>query len=266
MNDKHDIVDSINNVSEEETKTESQRVYTLFYTFFLIPLMIVVFGALFFGLFYTITEEPTDVNQLLNKLETGSQRDKGDASIQLNQLFFNDPSTYDPIYRSRIIDIHKSAREDKYADEELRIYTIQIMGNSGDKGFGETLIEELSSDKSEFRITAIQSLGKLQYEEAAIEIAPFLKKDKTFLEKLAAAGALGNIGNKDAIEPLIELIESWPEDWLVCDGPELRWDAALSLLKLEYSDATTEAIINNLLDREYLKTVKVPKGSENCYE
>ena len=42
MNDKNDIVDSINNVSEEENQTESQRVYTLFYTFFLIPLMIVV--------------------------------------------------------------------------------------------------------------------------------------------------------------------------------------------------------------------------------
>ena len=263
MNDKHDIVDSINNVSEEETQTESQRVYTLFYTFFLIPLMLTVFIVLFVMLWNTATEEETDVNHFLNKLETGSQRDKGDASIHLNQLFFNDPSTYDPIYRSRIIDIHKSAREDKYADEELRIYTIQIMGNSGDKEFGETLIEELSSDKSELRITAIQSLGKLQYEAAAIEIVPFLKKDKTFLEKLAAAGALGNIGNKDAIEPLIELIESWPEDWLVCDGPELRWDAALSLLKLEYSDATTEAIINNLLDREYLKTVKVVKGPEN---
>ena len=137
------------------------------------------------------------------------------------------------------------------------------MGNSRDKGFGEILIEELSSDKSEFRITAIQSLGKLQYEAASIEIAPFLNKDKNFLEKLAAAGALGNIGNKDAIEPLVALIESWPEDWLVSDGPELRWDAALSLLKLEYSDATTESIINNLLDREYLKTIKVTKGSEN---
>ena len=263
MNDKNDIVDSINFVSEEETQTESQRVYTLFYTFFLIPLMIVVFGALFFGLFYTITEEPTDVNQLLNKLETGSQRDKGDASIQLNQLFYNDPSTYDPIYRPRIIDIHESTKEDKYADEELRIYTIQIMGNSGDKGFGEVLIKELSSDKSEFRIKAIESLGKLQYKPAALEITPFLKKDKPFLEKLAAAGALGNIGNKDAIEPLVALIESWPKDWLVSDGPELRWDAALSLLKLEYSDATTESIINNLLDREYLKTIKVTKGSEN---
>ena len=124
-------------------------------------------------------------------------------------------------------------------------------------------IEYVPSDKSEFRITAIQSLGKLQYEAASIEIAPFLNKDKTFLEKLAAAGALGNIGNKDAIEPLVALIESWPKDWLVSDGPELRWDAALSLLKLEYSDATTEAIINNLLDREYLKTVKVVQELEN---
>ena len=75
MNDKHDIVDSINNVSEEETQTESQRVYTLFYTFFLIPLMLTVFIVLFVMLWNTATEEETDVNHFLNKLETGSQRD-----------------------------------------------------------------------------------------------------------------------------------------------------------------------------------------------
>ena len=45
-------------------QTESQRVYSLFYSFFLIPLMLVVFGVLFYLLFSVITEEPTDINQL----------------------------------------------------------------------------------------------------------------------------------------------------------------------------------------------------------
>ena len=72
----------------ENSNQESSRIYTLFYSFFLIPLMIVVFGVLFYLLFSVITEEPTDVNQLLIKLETGSIRDKANASYRMNKLFF----------------------------------------------------------------------------------------------------------------------------------------------------------------------------------
>ena len=79
--------------------SESSRIYSLFYSFFLIPLMMVVFGVLFYLLFAVITEEPDDINQLLVKLETGSIRDKANASYRMNKLFFNDPSIYDASYR-----------------------------------------------------------------------------------------------------------------------------------------------------------------------
>ena len=84
---------------------ESSRVYALFYSFFLIPLMIVIFGILFYLLFTVITKEPTDINQLLIKLETGSMRDKSNASYNLNRLFFEDQNKYDTLYRQRIIKI-----------------------------------------------------------------------------------------------------------------------------------------------------------------
>ena len=234
--------------------SESSRIYSLFYSFFLIPLMMVVFGVLFYLLFAVITEEPDDINQLLVKLETGSIRDKANASYRMNKLFFNDPSIYDASYRNRIIKIHNMSKSKLLSDNTLRLHTIMIMGNSADTTFGPVLIKELDAENEEFRIKAIEALGKLKYAGSSNLIKQFLSPQNSFLEKLAAAGSLGNIGNQNIISDLVSLINKWPSQWLETDGPELRWEAALALLKLNYTDVKTEKIINNLLDRSYYKT------------
>ena len=245
---------------EHNTSSESSRVYALFYSFFLIPLMIVIFGILFYLLFAVITEEPTDINQLLIKLETGSIRDKANASYRINKIFYDDPTQYDSLYRNRIIKIHNMSKSKHLSDNTLRLHTIMIMGNSQDTIFGPLLMEELGSENEEFRIKSIDALGRLKYIPSSILIKNFLKKDNTFLEKLAAAGALGNIGDNSVIEDLKYLIDSWPVDWMESDGPELRWEATMALLKLGYSDSTTESIINNLLNRNYYEGISNTKN------
>ena len=137
------------------------------------------------------------------------------------------------------------------SDNTLRLHTIMIMGNSKDSAFGDVLIEELKSEKEEFRIKSIEALGKLKYTAASNILAEFLSDKYSFLEKLAAVGALGNIGNASIISDLSALINKWPSDWIETDGPELRWEAALALLKLGYVDLKTEKIIQNLLKRSY---------------
>ena len=232
-------------------ESESSRVYYLFYTFFLIPLMICVFGVLFVLITQVLTFEPKDINQLLIKLETGSIRDKADASYRINKLFANDVSTYDSSFRNRIIRIHDMSKSEFNLDNSLRLHVIMIMGNSKDTTFGINLMDELSSDNEEFRIKAIESLGKLRYSPAANPVKSFLKSGNSFWEKLAAAGALGNMGNPDVIDDLLALINSWPANWDESDGPELRWDAAIALLKLNYSDSSTIKVINDLLNKSY---------------
>ena len=231
--------------------SESSRIYSLFYSFFLIPLMMVVFGVLFYLLFSVLTEEPTDINQLLYKLETGSMRDKANASYRINKLFTDYPDKYETSYQSRIIKIHKMSKSEFNLDNSLRLHVIMIMGNSKDTAYGKNLIEELSSKDESFRIKAIESLGKLRYSKSADDIKQFLKPDNSFLEKLAAAGALGNIGNQSIIKDLVLLINRWPANWDESDGPELRWEATMALLKLGYSDSLTNQIIASLLDRSY---------------
>ena len=232
-------------------ESESSRVYYLFYTFFLIPLMICVFGVLFVLITKVLTQEPTDINQLLSKLETGSMRDKADASYRINKLFTDYSDKYDASYRNRIIRIHNMSKSEFNLDNTLRLHVIMIMGNSKDSTFGKNLIDELSAKDESFRIKAIESLGKLQYSPAADLVKNFLKADNSFLEKLAAAGALGNMKNPSIINDLVDLINSWPSNWNESDGPELRWEATIALLKLGYSDSLTIKIITNLLDKSY---------------
>ena len=245
----------MNNPNDTTEATESSRIYSLFYSFFLIPLMMVVFGVLFYLLFAVITEEPSDINQLLIKLETGSMRDKANASYRMNTIFFNEPTKYNSSYRNRIIKIHNMSKSEHLQDNTLRLHTIMIMGNSQDSAFGDVLIEELKSDKEEFRIKSIEALGKLKYISASDEIENFLSDKYSFLEKLAAVGCLGNLGNENSITQLVHLINKWPSEWLETDGPELRWEATMALLKLGYSDSTTVSVINNLLDRNYYKGI-----------
>ena len=235
----------------DNQSTESSRVYYLFYTFFLIPLMICVFGVLLVLITNVLTQEPTDINQLLYKLETGSMRDKADASYRINKLFTDYSDKYNPSYRNRIIKIHNMSKSEFNIDNSLRLHVIMIMGNSRDTTFGLNLIDELSAENEDFRIKAIESLGKLQYSPSADLIKPFLKKGNSFLEKLAAAGALGNLGNQSSINDLVSLINSWPLDWDESDGPELRWEATVALLKLGYSDESTINILTNLLTKAY---------------
>ncbi len=67
------------------TKQEASRVYVLFYSFFLIPFMIAVFGAIFFLLFKFITFETDDASELLNQVKIGSASKRWQSAIGLTQ-------------------------------------------------------------------------------------------------------------------------------------------------------------------------------------
>ena len=59
------------------------------------------------------------------------------------------------------------------------------------------------------------------------------------------------MGNPSAVNDLVNLINSWPSKWIESDGPELRWEATMALLKLGYSDSLTINITTDLLNKSY---------------
>ena len=80
----------------DNQKEESSRIYTLFYSFFLIPFMIAIFGAIFFLLFRFITYETNDASELLNQVKIGSATKRWQSAYELSKVL-NNPETAEPL-------------------------------------------------------------------------------------------------------------------------------------------------------------------------
>jgi len=83
------------------SKKESTRIYTLFYSFFLIPFMIAIFGAVFFLLFRFITFETDDASALLNQVKIGSASKRWQSAFELSKVF-NNPIRFQLIFLLKI--------------------------------------------------------------------------------------------------------------------------------------------------------------------
>ncbi len=77
------------NQNENEIRSENSRIYVLFYSFFLIPFMIAVFGAVFFLLFKFVTYETNNAEDLLNQVKVGSASKRWQSAFELAKVLNN---------------------------------------------------------------------------------------------------------------------------------------------------------------------------------
>ena len=101
------------NMENNRTKQEASRVYVLFYSFFLIPFMIAVFGALFFILFRFITFETDDAAELLNQVKIGSASKRWQSAFELAKVF-NTPEKIpaDPSFKNQMVSAYNHSIHD----------------------------------------------------------------------------------------------------------------------------------------------------------
>ena len=226
--------------TDEQKKSENSRIYVLFYSFFLIPFMIAVFGAVFFLLFKFVTYETNDVEELLNQVKIGSASKRWQSAFELAKVL-NNPDR-DPLSDS-FKDQLSSAYERSFHDDALvRSYLAMAMGATQDTIFGEDLLDGLKDESIETRIAAIQALGMIQYSPAVSSISTLIKTADSESERLSATISLGMIGDVSAVPFLIKLLED--------EQANIRWDAAIALAKMGNKEGAY--IIEGLLDREYL--------------
>ena len=229
-----------NNLTDEQKKSENSRIYVLFYSFFLIPFMIAVFGAVFFLLFKFVTYETNDVEELLNQVKIGSASKRWQSAFELAKVLNNPDS--DPL-SSSFKDQLSSAYERSIHDDPLvRSYLAMAMGATQDTTFGRSLINGLEDKSLETRIAAIQALGMIKYAAAVNPISQLIETADNESEKLSATISLGMIGDDSAVPHLIKLLED--------EEANIRWDAAIALAKM--GNDSGAYIIEGLLDRDYL--------------
>ena len=233
-----------NTQNDTEQRNENSRIYVLFYSFFLIPFMIAVFGAVFFLLFKFITYETNSAEDLLNQVKIGSASKRWQSAFELAKIL-NDPekNPLTDLFKDQLISAYSRSIHD---DPLVRSYLAMAMGATKDTTFGKTLLSGLEDENLETRIAAIQALGLLKYYPATKSIRNTIIKTDTQTEKLTATIALGMIGNPSTIPDLKKLLED--------EEANIRWDAAIALAKMGNNSGAY--IIEGLLDREYLKQFK----------
>ena len=231
-----------NNTAIANQKEESSRIYTLFYSFFLIPFMIAIFGAIFFLLFRFITYETNDASELLNQVKIGSATKRWQSAYELSKVL-NDPETIpqDLSFKNQMISAYDHSIND---DPLVRAYLAIAMGATGDQFYSEDLVNGLKDDSRESRLAAIQAVGMVRSKLAVMRLIDIIDKSDYQDERLAATMSLGFIGDSRAVPKLNELLED--------DEPNIRWDSAIALAKM--GEKSSIPVIENLMDRDYLMT------------
>ena len=226
--------------TEEQKKNENSRIYVLFYSFFLIPFMIAVFGAVFFLLFKFVTYETNDVEKLLNQVKIGSASKRWQSAFEIAKVL-NNPDR-EPLSSSFKDQLSSAYLRPIHDDPLVRSYLAMAMGATQDTIFGQNLILGLGDESIETRIAALQALGMIQYAPAVEPISRLMQDTEKETERLSATISLGMIGDSTAI-PFLEIL-------LEDEEANIRWDAAIALAKMGSNSGAY--IIEGLLDRKYL--------------
>ena len=224
-----------------ENNVNSSKVYTLYYAFFLIPLIITIFGVMFFFMFKVLTYETSSPEDYLTDVQIGSATKRWQAAFELSKLLSNPEMVpTDEGFKNKMISIYEHSIHD---NPMVRTYMALAMGRTGQQEYGPTLMNGMNDKDKGSRLAAIKALGLLAYAPAVNGIQEFADEKYSNAERLAATIALGNIGEKSIIPILQKLLDD--------EEPNIRWDAAIALAKLE--DSSGVQVIVNLLDRSYFE-------------
>ena len=231
-------------------KTNESKVYTLYYAFFLIPLMITIFGVMFFFMFRVLTYESSSPVEYLTDVQYGAASKRWQAAYELSKLLSNpDLVPLDRNFQDRMISVYEHSIHD---DPTVRMYLALAMGRTGQNIYGETLIDGLRDKDLGSRVAAIKALGNISYKPAIEKLVRFTKIDKSVNERLSATISLGNMEDKSVIPFLENLLND--------EEPNVRWDASIALAK--YGNKSGVNVINNLLDRRYYDQFKEVDSEE----
>ena len=222
------------------SKKESTRIYTLFYSFFLIPFMIAIFGAVFFLLFRFITFETNDPSALLNQVKIGSASKRWQSAFELSKVFNNpDKIPTDLSFKNQMVSIYNHSIHD---DPLVRAYLALAMGVTRDNFYSDILVDGLNDENRESRRAAIQAVGLIGANNASNKLKEIIENSDFPDERLGATISMGLIGNPESIPLLKKLLED--------EEQNIQWDAAVALDKI--GDPSGAFIIESLMDRQYL--------------
>ena len=134
-------------MTEEKNNNVSNpsKVYALFYSFFLIPFMLAIFGALFFFMFQILTYEKNTAADLLDNIQSGSATKRWQSAFELSNMLDESKIENKFLFNSKLVALYEKS---KHEDSRVRTYLALAMGKTKDKGFGIHLLNGLKEDQN----------------------------------------------------------------------------------------------------------------------
>jgi HEAT repeat protein len=161
------------------------------------------------------------------------------TSAIISLLGLNIPTVYDSL-----IDILKNSEND-----DVRISLIKAFGFAGDDNRAlDCMIDLLTSENEAMRIASANALGNIRTENAIKEmIGVLLNTRKPIESRILITGALAKTHPREAVEPLISLLES--------DNNDLRIAAHDALVEItKQSNGKAKSFWQEWWDRNKVKT------------
>ena len=88
-------------------QNNESKVYTLYYAFFLIPLMVTIFGVMFFFTFKVLTHETNSPIDYLSAVQYGAASKRWQSAFELSKLLSNlDLIPLDDSFHKRMISVY----------------------------------------------------------------------------------------------------------------------------------------------------------------
>jgi len=236
--------------NEIQKKKNEGKVYTLYYAFFLIPLMITIVGVMFFFVFKVLTYETSSPTDYLTNVQYGAASKRWQSAYELSKLLANPKLVpLENSFHKRMIAVYEHSIHD---DPNVRMYLALAMGRTKNTIYGEALLQGLTDKDKASRVAAIKALGSMAYKPAINNLIDFTSNDKSVEERLSATISMGNMNDKSVIPVLVRLLED--------EEPNVRWDSAIALAKL--GNYAGSDIIDNLLNRNYYDQFKEVDAEE----
>src|SRR5215213_8303508 len=168
---------------------------TILFQFVLFPLGIVAVAVGIFLLFGRMASNEQTVQDYLNEVRNGGQRERWQAAYQLSQLINAGEAKKHPDLVNNVAAVYRASKDD---DPRVRRYLSMVLGNLGDRRATPLLIEALEGQDIETRIYAALALGRLRDPASVPALLKAFAGDERDVRK-AVAYALGEIGDARAV-------------------------------------------------------------------
>ena len=126
--------------------------------------------------------------------------------------------------------------------EKVRYNAARVLGEMGDAGAVEPLIDVLKNDRNgSVRLYAARALGELGEVSATTPLIESLREDRNVDVRVRAARALGRLGGREVVEPLVEALNDENPQVCITEIGDVATDALIESLYSEKVNVRCDA-------------------------